>query len=858
MKVSRPNFEDWTGEADLVINPKQLTVNGATVVDKVYDGTDGAEVVYDSVSGIVEGDDVAVSVSGEYASSDVGIWDVTATYTLSGDDAGNYIAPAEQTIRALITSAEIEGVELAGGTVVYDAQAHTYTLTGLEEGDTVLYSTNGFKYDLTEMPEYTNAGVYTIYAKVIRANHADWTGTADLEITPAPISVSGTTVSDKDFDGTSAAEVTVGEITGIVPGDDVEMTATGEFASSDAGTWDVTVTYALSGADAANYTVPEPEILNAEIDPASSTEYSFSGGSLVYDGQAHSFILGGVQDGDTVLYSLDGETFDLTECPEYTNAGSYTVYVKVSRPNFDDWTGEATLVIAQREITVSGTTVDDKVYDGTTAASIHLGTAKGIIVGDDVTVTYTGEFGSANAGNYDVTVYYGITGADTANYVLATESETDRASIAKATITVTGTTVADKVYDKSADATVTLGEIYGIADGDDVAVEVSGAFADAQAGNNKAVTVVYTLSGADASNYTVLPESQTLSADIEKAVITVTGTTVADKQYDGTDSARITLGEVTGKLAGDDVAVNYAGAFASPNAGTYDVTVTYTLTGDTASNYVLAEAGVTDTAEIIPIQITVNGTTVSEKQYDGTADAAVSLGTTVGILPGDDVTVTATGIFDGAEVGEHTVEVTYTITGEQAQNYYAPISETFNSAINPLPGTGYAFTGGSVIYDGSAHTFTLTGIGEGDTVLYSLDGQSYLLTEKPEYTDAGTYTVYVRVSNPNQTDWFGEATLAIAPREHENGERRRYDRPAYTEILRKNQGKQAYQICCNAESERVQRRGHRRRSNALASAKSAPKREVVSHSAAEPRVKHDYPPRIGEQPKRYSARNHAF
>ena len=133
------------------------------------------------------------------------------------------------------------------------------------------------------------------------------------------------------------------------------------------------VTYTLTGADAANYIAPISEKVNAEITPAPAEGYVFAGGNVMYDGQEHTFTLSGTEEGDTVRYSLDGVTFDIVEMPAYTDAGTYTVYVKVESANYADWTGEATLKIAPREITVTGTTVDDKVYDADTAASIRLG-----------------------------------------------------------------------------------------------------------------------------------------------------------------------------------------------------------------------------------------------------------------------------------------------------------------------------------------------------------------------------------------------------------------------------------------------------------------------------------------------------
>ena len=186
---------------------------------------------------------------------------------------------------------------------------------------------------------------------------------------------------------------------------------------------------------------PASETLNAAI-TAASEEYSFTGGEVTYDGSAHGFILSGIEDGETVLYSLDGETFDLTECPEYSNAGTYTVYVKVSRPNYEDWTGSADLVISPKQLTVTGATVVDKVYDGTNDAEVVYDSISGIVEGDDVEVTVIGTYESGDSGIWNVDVVYTLTGDDAGNYV-APESQTIRAVIANAdidpdSITITG------------------------------------------------------------------------------------------------------------------------------------------------------------------------------------------------------------------------------------------------------------------------------------------------------------------------------------------------------------------------------------------------------------------------------------
>ncbi|MBQ3389121.1 MAG: hypothetical protein IJG60_07910 [Thermoguttaceae bacterium] len=63
-----------------------------------------------------------------------------------------------------------------------------------------------------------------------------------------------------------------------------------------------------------------------------------------YDGQAHTVSIEGLQTGDTVLYSEDGVNYSTAELA-YTDPGAYTVYVKVERSGYQDFTGTGTVTI---------------------------------------------------------------------------------------------------------------------------------------------------------------------------------------------------------------------------------------------------------------------------------------------------------------------------------------------------------------------------------------------------------------------------------------------------------------------------------------------------------------------------------
>ena len=264
VKVSRANYTDWTGSADISIAPKQLTVTGTTVASKTYDGTTDATITLGEVDGIIAGDDVTVTPSGAFPSADVGIYQVAVTYGLSGADAVYYLAPAADSCAASITAASIEGVTITGYTGTYDGVAHGVTVSGTQPGDTILYSTDGGQTYSADAPEFL-VGTETIQVKISRANHDDWIGSADIDIARKQLTITGTTVADKVYDGTTNADVILGVVDGVLSTDDVTVTATGTFAGSGVGEHTVTVTYTLSGADAAYYAVPAPETFTASI-----------------------------------------------------------------------------------------------------------------------------------------------------------------------------------------------------------------------------------------------------------------------------------------------------------------------------------------------------------------------------------------------------------------------------------------------------------------------------------------------------------------------------------------------------------------------------------------------------------------
>ncbi|MBO7725711.1 MAG: hypothetical protein J6S40_04525, partial [Thermoguttaceae bacterium] len=120
-----------------------------------------------------------------------------------------------------------------------------------------------------------------------------------------------------------------------------------------------------------------PDIEGVEVD----------GIETVYDGGFYSVSVSGLAEGDTVAYSLDGEAYDLENLPSFSAVGSYTTYVKVSREGYNDWYGDADVVITPADITDVTVTGIETVYDG----GIYSVAVAGLAEGDAVAYSLDGE-----------------------------------------------------------------------------------------------------------------------------------------------------------------------------------------------------------------------------------------------------------------------------------------------------------------------------------------------------------------------------------------------------------------------------------------------------------------------------------
>ena len=159
-----------------------------------------------------------------------------------------------------------------------------------------------------------------------------------------------------------------------------------------------------------------------------------------YDGNTHGITVK-APDGATVKYGTTADDYDLDANPAYRDAGTYTVYYKVTMPGFTIVTGSATVTIEKASGTISFATATPK--EALHAAAADNTYTQEVTKTGDGTVTYTisdntcgatidastGKVTFTQAGSVTITA----TVADGTNYTYATKTATYTLSVSDTT-----------------------------------------------------------------------------------------------------------------------------------------------------------------------------------------------------------------------------------------------------------------------------------------------------------------------------------------------------------------------------------------------------------------------------------------
>nr|WP_316641658.1 YDG domain-containing protein [uncultured Roseateles sp.] len=520
------------------ITPRTVQLTGVSASSKVYDGQTGAAIAGGSVGSLVEGDQVALSAgTGDFSDKNVGRNKtvVLQGFGLSGADAGNYTLAFAGALRADITPASLSASGLTANSKVYDATT-AVTLSGTARLDTIGGDLVTLSAGTASFVDKNVGTDKTVVLSGFGLGGAD-AGNYQLDpianlsasITPAALTISGLTASNKVYDAGRGATLAGTAAVKALGNDSVSLggSAVASFSDKNVGAGkSVSVTgYTLSGSDAANYTVAQPAGLSASITPATLVISGLGAADKVYDGGTAAELTGGANiralGSDIVSVDMAAASARFANKNAGGNKSVSVANLALAGADAGNYLlqapGNLTASIIPANVTLNGLTANNKVYDASTAASLSGSAIVDALAGDRVGLSGTAvaRFSDKQAGTGKSVSVSGITlsGADAGNYSLVLPDEL-RADITPATLVISGLSANNKVYDATRVASLSGNAAVQALAGDSVVLggSASASFADKNVGNGKSVSVSgFTLGGADAANYRVLAPSLTAS-----------------------------------------------------------------------------------------------------------------------------------------------------------------------------------------------------------------------------------------------------------------------------------------------------------------------------------------------------------
>ncbi|GAA0652491.1 YDG domain-containing protein [Brevundimonas lenta] len=778
------------------ITPASVNVINVTALNKIYDGTTVAQLntLLASLAGVFAGDAVNVvstGATGTFATRNVGLdIPVTATgFTIAGADALNYTVVQPTGLFADIAQAQLT---VASVTRVYNAGVNVptvnsaYTLGGVFGSDNVFINAAGIggSYDnknvgtgkLVNLTGValggTDAANYLINPIVINAPIG--------VITPATLNIIGVLAADKVYDRTTLATLINGgaALSGVLGVDNVVLNTTGS-----SGTFNdfnvgqnkpvTAIGYTVTGVDAGNYTLVQPQGVTADITPRPITLTSVL---RVYTGDftlptaASGYGFTGVLAGDTVTANVAGITggYATRDVAGTLAGGVVTNGISVNIAGLSlsgagagnysiapTVVGQPIGVITPKALTAAIVNNPTRTYDRTTNALLAALNFQltGFVAGQGATVTETvGQYNSINAGARTVTAALAAidftpnAGTLLTNYILPT-SASGPGTINPAPLTIAGVLATDRVYNGTTLDVLNVGSasLVGVFAGDTVALNSAGAvgnFATPDVGLNKPVTATgFALLNNPNGNY-ILSQPTGLFADITAALlnlVSVTRVYTAGTELPTASSAYV-LG---GFVAGDDVSVNtanIAGNYQFKNVGTgINVTLTgLALGGADGGNYSIANSLTNAPIGVItPATVSLINVVANSRPYDGTTNLTLDNSATaiVGRLGTDVLGVNSAGStasFPSANVGSYLVDASgYVLTGADAPNYILTQPTDLSASITPAQLTAFIIGNPTRVYDGTTlatlttANFALSGFAPGEGVAVTQTGGRY-------------------------------------------------------------------------------------------------------------------------------------
>ena len=305
--------------------------------------------------------------------------------------------------------------------------------------------------------------------------------------------------------------------------------------------------------------------------------------------------------------------------------------------------GEVTKASAEElpaiQITISGVSAVDHIYDKTTVVELSGGELQGVNDEDVVSfILHDGIAATCAVGdNIAVSTNIELVGEDCSKYSLIQPTDIVVNIIAKE-LTLAGVSAPEHEYDGDTKVALSGGILQGVVSGDDVSFECGqGIVQDKNVGTDKQVTTSIELLGADSGNYS-LKQPTDISVDIVPKEISISGVVALERVYDGSNKVELTGGLLQGILEDDQVGYSLGeGVLDSKSAGDNKTVATnIVLTGVDSSNYTLSQP----TGIVVNIQkkaLNIIDVEAVDKEYDGTTQVGLSGGRLIGIYEEDDI-----------------------------------------------------------------------------------------------------------------------------------------------------------------------------------------------------------------------------
>ena len=300
----------------------------------------------------------------------------------------------------------------------------------------------GGAYELTKTSTSADRSQAATYTLTLEGDYGAYVTAQFAAQQSTVITLENPEVKMKAFESTSTgATLTPAEAGNLVyttSNADVAKVEKGKIVAVGVGKAAITVSFAAYDI----YAAAESQVINVTVAALDGT-VSAQGYEGAYDGKSHTISVT-AQSGATVKYGTTAGSYDLSEAPAYTDAGTYTVYYQVTQTCYNTITGSQTVAISPKTvssptITLSGTSFE---YTGEAITpTVVVKDGSTTIPAEEYTVSYKN---NTEAGTATVTITdneggnYTVSGSTTFEITSKDEPSTDEPTTEDVPVTISG------------------------------------------------------------------------------------------------------------------------------------------------------------------------------------------------------------------------------------------------------------------------------------------------------------------------------------------------------------------------------------------------------------------------------------